>query len=85
MDIGETFHHPRIDLSGGKTIVADETLSTEVLSALQAKLPVHTTKRSPFPYAFACPAGVMRKGVINSGCTEIMSPWGDAVAETQVG
>jgi gamma-glutamyltranspeptidase/glutathione hydrolase len=85
MDIGETFHHPRIDLSGGKTIVADETLSTEVLSALQAKLPVHATKRSPFPYAFACPAGVMRKGVINSGCTEIMSPWGDAVAETQVG
>jgi len=26
------------------------------------------------------PAGVMRSGEMNMGCTEIMSPWGDAVA-----
>ena len=39
------------------------------------------TKRTIFPYAFACPAGVMRDGDRNAGCTEIMSPWGDAIAE----
>ncbi|RKT34478.1 gamma-glutamyltransferase 1 [Roseovarius halotolerans] len=81
MDIAECFHHPRIDVSGGKAIVADETLSEEILDALRTRHPVHTTRRSPFPYAFACPAGVMRKGAVNTGCTEIMSPWGDAICE----
>jgi gamma-glutamyltranspeptidase/glutathione hydrolase len=79
MDISDTFHHPRIDVSGGETIVADETLPPAVIARLRADHPVHTTRRSPFPYAFACPAGVMRKGMLNSGCTEIMSPWGDAI------
>ena len=81
MDISDTFHHPRIDVSGGDTIVADETLPTEVIARLRADHPVHTTRRSPFPYAFACPAGVMRRGTLNSGCTEIMSPWGDAISQ----
>ncbi len=85
MDIEAAFHHPRIDVSGGETIVADETLPADVLEALSARYPVATTRRSPFPYAFACPAGVMRTGGMNTGCTEIMSPWGDAVSEDQNG
>jgi len=80
-DISDTFHHARIDVSGGDTIVADETLPPEVIARLRTEHPVHTTRRSPFPYAFACPAGVMRNGKVNSGCTEIMSPWGDAISE----
>ena len=31
--------------------------------------------------AFAVPAGVMRRDGRNCGATEIMTPWGDAVAE----
>ncbi|MRU15599.1 gamma-glutamyltransferase [Roseovarius sp. A21] len=81
MDAEAAFHHPRIDVSGGNTIVADDTLPAAVTDALAAQHPVVTTRRSPFPYAFACPAGVMRKGRLNSGCTEIMSPWGDAICE----
>ena len=27
------------------------------------------------------PTGVLREGELNMGCTEVMSPWGDAVAE----
>jgi len=42
---------------------------------------VRTARRTVFPYAFAVPAGVLRDGERNAGCTEIMSPWGDAVAE----
>jgi len=83
MDIEEAFHHPRIDVSGGASVVADEAHSTEVLERLRADHDVATTPRTVFPYAFACPAGVMRTGDINTGCTEIMSPWGDAALETR--
>jgi hypothetical protein len=43
--------------------------------------PVRTARRMCFPYAFAVPAGVLREGELNMGCTEVMSPWGDAIAE----
>ncbi|MEI4233530.1 gamma-glutamyltransferase [Roseovarius sp. D22-M7] len=85
MDLGAAFHHPRIDVSGGPTVVADETLPEGVLARLGAEHAVITARRSPFPFAFACPAGVMRQGWTNTGCTEIMSPWGDAVSEDQTG
>lgn len=83
MTLEEAFHCPRIDNSGGGTVIADERLPAAVLAALQAALPTITAPRTVFPYAFACPAGVMREGGLNTGCTEIMSPWGDAVAESE--
>ncbi|MGE4327183.1 MAG: gamma-glutamyltransferase [Pseudodonghicola sp.] len=84
MDVGQAFHSPRIDVSGGETLVADETLAPEILARLAEENQVVTTKRTVFPYAFACPAGVMRRGGLNSGCTEIMSPWGDAITEEEM-
>ena len=81
MDIGEAFHAPRIDVSGGAGAIADDSLPQEVLSAIAEVMPVQTTRRTVSPYAFACPAGVMRDDAVNSGCTEIMSPWGDAALE----
>ncbi|WP_415234368.1 gamma-glutamyltransferase [Pseudorhodobacter sp.] len=81
LDIEQVFHHPRIDVSGGPKLVADEAHSPEVLARLRKDHAVVTAPRTVFPYAFACPAGVMRDGDINTGCTEIMSPWGDAVLE----
>ena len=81
MDVEQAFHTPRIYMSGGAQIIADETLPEDVLAALSKVKPTCTTRRTVSPYAFACPAGVMRKGDMNSGCTEIMSPWGDAISE----
>ncbi|NIZ11916.1 gamma-glutamyltransferase family protein [Phaeobacter sp. HF9A] len=81
MDVEQAFHTPRIDMSGGAEIIADETLPAEVLAALAEEKPTRSTRRTVSPYAFACPAGVMRKDGLNSGCTEIMSPWGDAIPE----
>lgn len=81
MSLEEAFHHPRIDNSGGGTIIADEDLAPDILQALEEVGPVLTAKRTVFPYAFACPAGVMRQNGMNMGCTEIASPWGDAVDE----
>ncbi len=81
MDVEAAFHHPRIDVSGGNKVVADEALPPPVLARLRAEHDIVTTPRSVFPYAFGCPAGVMRDGTTNSGCTEIMSPWGDTALE----
>jgi len=75
------FHQPRIDMSGGDTVIADLALDEEIVDALRDRFPVVTARRTVFPYAFACPAAVLRDGDLNTGCTEVMSPWGDAVAE----
>ncbi|MBB3995392.1 gamma-glutamyltranspeptidase/glutathione hydrolase [Sulfitobacter undariae] len=83
MGVGDAFHHPRIDVSGAQSVVADEAHAPEVLDRLRADHDVTTAPRSVFPYAFACPAGVMRDGDTNTGCTEIMSPWGDTALELE--
>ncbi|MET3600787.1 gamma-glutamyltransferase family protein [Martelella mangrovi] len=81
MSMQDAIEAPRIDVSGGDQTVADERLTGAVTDALAATGPVMTAQRTPFPYAFACPAGVMREGTVNSGTTETFSPWGDGVAE----
>jgi gamma-glutamyltranspeptidase/glutathione hydrolase len=80
----EAFHRPRIDMSGEGRVIADRALPREVIEELNRFLPTTTARRGIFPYAFAVPAGVQREGDVNTGCTEIMSPWGDAVAERDV-
>jgi gamma-glutamyltranspeptidase/glutathione hydrolase len=80
MSLEQAFHQPRIDVSGGSHVTADQALGDEVLAALGQVMPVVVARRTVFPYLFACPAGVMRAGGLNMGCTEVMSPWGDAVA-----
>ena len=79
----DAFHRPRIDVSGGERAIADELLPAEELRALEAAFPTVVARRLPFPYHFAVPAGVMRSGEMNMGCTEIMSPWGDAIAASR--
>ncbi|TFF17711.1 gamma-glutamyltransferase [Jiella endophytica] len=84
-DLDTAFHAPRIDVSGGDTVIADAAFAEEELSQLNERFRVARAPRTVFPYAFACPAGVMAMGGLNSGATEILSPWGDAVAEEDVG
>jgi gamma-glutamyltranspeptidase/glutathione hydrolase len=60
-------------------VTADQALPADILAALEKIFPVTATRRNVYPYAFACPAGVMRDGELNMGCTEIMSPYGDAI------
>jgi gamma-glutamyltranspeptidase/glutathione hydrolase len=77
----DAFHRPRIDMSGGDRVIADIALPSEALAELQKEFNVSAARRLPFPYHFAVPAAVLRAGERNMGCTEIMSPWGDAAAE----
>jgi gamma-glutamyltranspeptidase/glutathione hydrolase len=79
----EAFHRPRIDMSGEGRVIADSALPREVIDELNRFLPTATVRRGIFPYAFAVPAGVLLEREMNMGCTEIMSPWGDAVAEKE--
>src|SRR5262249_15450715 len=81
LTLEQAFHQPRIDMSGGGKVIADSTLPQPVMDALAAAFPTTTARRTSFPYAFAVPAAVLREADDNMGCTEIMSPWGDAVAE----
>ncbi len=80
MSLEEAFHQPRIDVSGNGEVTADKLLGAEIQQALAREMPTSAVRRTVFPYAFACPAAVLRDGRRNMGCTEIMSPWGDAVA-----
>jgi gamma-glutamyltranspeptidase/glutathione hydrolase len=81
LTLEDAFHQPRIDMSGGERLVADRALPAETLRALAAAYPTTVARRTVYPYPFAVPAAVLRDGDMNMGCTEIMSPWGDAVAE----
>ena len=81
LTLEEAFHQPRVDMSGSGKATADRNLPADVIEALSAAFPTTTAPRTNFPYSFACPAAVLRDGDMNMGCTEIMSPWGDAVAE----
>lgn len=84
MNIEQAFHQPRLDMSAADVIVADDSLSPNVIAGLNNIAKTVTTRRTVWPFAFACPAGVMREGDLNSGCTEIMSPWGDAITEEDI-
>ncbi|MEN9419960.1 MAG: hypothetical protein RI988_3581 [Pseudomonadota bacterium] len=80
LNLEAAFHQGRLDVSGNGTVTVDASLPAEVRQAIGQHLPVATMRRLVYPYAFACPAGVLREGTLNTGCTEVMSPWGDAVA-----
>lgn len=80
MSLPDAFEQARIDVSGGKQILADLKLPTDVVTALQSIMPTARARRHVYPYAYACPCGVMRAGSTNAGCTELYAPWADAVA-----
>jgi gamma-glutamyltranspeptidase/glutathione hydrolase len=84
MSLEEAFHHPRVDVSGGDQVVSDVALQQDARDALAKHFKHSSARRTMFPYFFACPAGTLRAAGENQGCTEIMSAWGDAVAEDSV-
>lgn len=81
MCLEEAFAAARIDASLGHTIVADERLTDELLDELMGRgHVVRRARRGPHPYAFGVPAGAFDTGQERFGCTEVHSPYGDAIA-----
>jgi len=81
MDLEQAFHHPRLDMSGSGDVVADMMLDQDTHKLLAKNHPLVCARRTAYPYFFACPSAVSRQSGINSGMTEIMSPWGDAISQ----
>ena len=81
MDLETAFHAPRTDMSLADVTIVDQALPPQVIATLQDTLDnVVTAPRTIFPYHFACPSAVGRAGDENTGVTEVMSAWGDAVS-----
>jgi len=81
MTLEDAFHRPRMDMSGGDTVLADAALPADERRALEAAFNVATARRGVYPDAYARPCGVLRSGEMNMGCTEPAQPWADAVNE----
>ncbi|MGB3244791.1 MAG: hypothetical protein WBB25_09660 [Sulfitobacter sp.] len=61
--------------------IVDDTLEEEVQAALAKRLAhVQPAPRTIYPLHYACPSAVGRIGETNTGATEIMAPWADAVS-----
>jgi gamma-glutamyltranspeptidase/glutathione hydrolase len=81
MDLDAAIHQPRIDASEGAIVIGDVRLPTLTREALRARFDYEEARAQTMPMKFACPSVVLRDGTTNSGATEPVQPWGDAVAE----
>jgi gamma-glutamyltranspeptidase / glutathione hydrolase len=81
MDLDTAIHQPRIDASEGAIVIGDVRLPMPAREALRARFDYEEARAQTMPMKFACPSAVLREGQTNSGATEPVQPWGDAVAE----
>ncbi|MGH6944517.1 MAG: gamma-glutamyltransferase, partial [Geminicoccaceae bacterium] len=70
------FHVPRIDVSGGATVLADRRLAPEILAALEERFPTAPVEHAVYPGLFACPSAVLREPMSGElvGMTDVMQP-----------
>jgi gamma-glutamyltranspeptidase / glutathione hydrolase len=81
MDLDTAIHQPRIDASEAAIVIGDVRLPMPAREALRARFDYEEARAQTMPMKFACPSAVLREGQTNSGATEPVQPWGDAVAE----
>lgn len=81
----DAFHAPRIDVSGGDTVVVDRDLPATVRAALAGQFKTLAVERTAYPYHFTIAGAVRRTDGHNEGATEPQQPWSEAVAEDEVG
>ena len=79
MDLDASIHTPRIDASEGATVIGDMRLDAAIRAALGKRFDFAQARVQTMPLKFACPSAVARSGSTNSGATEIMHPWAEAV------
>jgi gamma-glutamyltranspeptidase/glutathione hydrolase len=77
MDLGDAFHHPRIDWSGSGAVTVNRALSPDVCAALPRELESVVVENSVYPSHFACPNAVGRLAASSSnvGAAFVTSPW----------
>ena len=80
MSLDTAFHTPRIDASEGAVLIGDTRLDAATHAALGAAFDYEQAAVQTMPMKFACPSAVMRDANTNSGATEIVQPWADAIS-----
>lgn len=81
MDAETAIHEPRIDASLAEATIVDSALPAQLRALLTQKLTyVIEAPRTVYPYNFACPSIVERRGTVNAGTTEVMAHWADTVS-----
>ena len=84
MSLDDAFHAPRIDVSGGDSVVVDRDLPDDVRATLAAEFDTREVERTAYPIHFTIAGAVRRTAGINEGATEPQQPWSEAVAEDEV-
>jgi gamma-glutamyltranspeptidase/glutathione hydrolase len=84
LDLEAAFHHPRIDHSGGRRIVADGRLGADVIAELARSHEVAIAEPTGPVYPFTLASAVARRDGVNQAATEPAHPWSDAVTEEEV-
>jgi gamma-glutamyltranspeptidase / glutathione hydrolase len=84
LDIGKLFETPRLDVSGGKSIVTDRRMSASTLKALDRAF--ETILAEPLVYSnpYTMANGITRTNGLNSGTCEPLQPWCEAMSEDDV-
>ena len=87
MDLDAAFHQPRIDVSGGDTVLADPLLSDIVIDALSRRHPTVAATHAVFPTHYACPNAVTWDPAsgIKVGAAFVMSPWAEVAVSERSG
>jgi gamma-glutamyltranspeptidase/glutathione hydrolase len=74
LSLEDAFHTPRIDVSGGDTVLCDRELPQDCIDAIAADLPIELMESAVMPRMFACPSAVQRNGGRNIGAIHVPSP-----------
>lgn len=86
MNLEAAIHTTRIDCSVPNVTIAEESMCSKVLGELKETISkLSTGPRTAYPFNFACPSAVARCNRLNSGVSEVMAPWAEAVAAEPTG
>ena len=79
MSLEDAMHHPRIDVSGPDTLVADAALPQALLEDLAARHEVTLADRVPYPINFTTASAVRRRVGVNEAGAEPVQPTAEAL------
>ncbi|WP_426957164.1 gamma-glutamyltransferase [Muricoccus radiodurans] len=80
MDPEMAAHTPRIDVSGPDGASADRRLPDDVIGGLAQDGELEVVEHSVIPVNFACPNFIRSENGMQTGITDVLSPWSAALA-----
>ncbi|MHA1563898.1 MAG: gamma-glutamyltransferase family protein [Alphaproteobacteria bacterium] len=77
LSLEDAFHLPRIDVSDGSTVICDQRMADDLVTAIGARHPIRRVEATVHPVMFAHPNAVMRGPMAGTktGMASPISPW----------